>query len=558
MSSSGSSSPSSRSPSPLSVRLGGSPDAMLFHNNHLNMNQNDSNNNPPGFERPPALHSSIFSLQRTGRPSWAERGRQAPRRSAVVPDWQTTSCRVADRGRHVLETGLWSDCDFIVGTFPHIKIFHCHKIFLAMASPVFEAMFFGGLAETRREIKISDVQPEAFASMLEYVYTDEIHLSSFELVCDICYAAKKYMLADLVEECTKFLWRDLYPRNACRALEFASLFEEPVLQEKALQVIAHQTLDVIEDPTWEDIEATTLAVVLSKDSLAAPEVVIFEAMERWATRECERRGLVANGATKRVALGDTLYLIRYLTLSAAEFAAGPAQSGILLQQESFSILMNISCPGSWELPEHMVGMAAPRRAPGRLVEAPAVDLGRRHWCKRAMMQSAQEPHCLNTSILDCSVTFTVDKDVWVHGLEVPSQVTDVPEQITLEMMQPPLEGLPLLSCTGSGYNELLYAHLLDGEGQRLTYTHFTAKVNWNSMIEITFNRSVRLNKNKVYRIGMVLNKVGWYPMGICTRRVNCEGSFFTFCVGQPNDTLRDGLIRSLIFSRIDNIGWSTC
>ena len=43
----------------------------------------------------------------------------------------------------------------------------------------------------------------------------------------------------------------------------------------------------------------------------------------------------------------------------------------------------------------------------------------------------QEPHCLNTSILDCSVTFTVDKDVWVHGIEVPSQVTDVPEELTV-------------------------------------------------------------------------------------------------------------------------------
>jgi hypothetical protein len=27
-----------------------------------------------------------------------------------------------------------------------------------------------------------------------------------------------------------------------------------------------------------------------------------------------------------------------------------------------------------------------------------------------------------------------------------------------------------------GYNELLYAHLLDSDGARLTYTHFTAKV----------------------------------------------------------------------------------
>jgi hypothetical protein len=75
--------------------------------------------------------------------------------------------------------------------------FHCHKMFLAMSSPVFEAMFYGGLAETAREIKILDVQPDAFAALLDYIYTDQLQLNSFELVCDICYAAKKYMLPDL-------------------------------------------------------------------------------------------------------------------------------------------------------------------------------------------------------------------------------------------------------------------------------------------------------------------------------------------------------------------------
>ena len=60
-----------------------------------------------------------------------------------------------------------------------IQIFHCHKMFLAMASPVFEAMFYGGLAETKREIKILDVQPEAFSAMLSYVYTDEVHLTRY-------------------------------------------------------------------------------------------------------------------------------------------------------------------------------------------------------------------------------------------------------------------------------------------------------------------------------------------------------------------------------------------
>ena len=50
-------------------------------------------------------------------------------------------------------------------------------MFLAMSSPVFEAMFYGGLAETKREIKISDVQPDAFSCMLEYIYTDEVNLT---------------------------------------------------------------------------------------------------------------------------------------------------------------------------------------------------------------------------------------------------------------------------------------------------------------------------------------------------------------------------------------------
>lgn len=44
------------------------------------------------------------------------------------------------------------------------------------------------------------------------------------------------MLPHLVGECTNYLWQDLFPKNACRAYEFAKLFEEPVLMDKCLQV----------------------------------------------------------------------------------------------------------------------------------------------------------------------------------------------------------------------------------------------------------------------------------------------------------------------------------
>lgn len=308
--------------------------------------------------------------------------------------------------------------------------------------------------------------------------------------------------------------------------------------DKSLQIITYETIEVLTESTWEDVEHSTVVAVLARESLSAPETLLFEAVVRWSIRECERRGVEPTADKQRMAAGEALFLIRYLVFTAAEFAAGPAQSGLLSQQESFSLLVNISCPGSWALPEHISRISEIRRNPELQLEG-SLDTGTRYWCKRAMMQ---EPHCLNTSILDCSVTFTVDRDVFIHGIEVPSQVTDIP-------VNQQLEGVPVVPHSANGYNELLYAHLLDKDGARLTYTHFTAKVNWNSMIEISFNRAVLIQANKLYRIGMVLNKVGWYPMGVCTRRVNCDSCFFTFCVGQPNDTLRDGLIRSIIFSR---------
>lgn len=45
--------------------------------------------------------------------------------------------------------------------------FEAHKLILSMSSPVFATMFNGGLPETQSPIKIVDVQPEAFKSMLE-------------------------------------------------------------------------------------------------------------------------------------------------------------------------------------------------------------------------------------------------------------------------------------------------------------------------------------------------------------------------------------------------------
>lgn len=263
-------------------------------------------------------------------------------------DWQISRDKLTERGRYILETGQWADCKFIVGQEPQQKILEGHKLFLAMSSPVFEAMFYGTMAEKVDPIPIRDVQPEAFKTLLEYIYTDKINLGSFELACELCYCAKKYMLPYLVKECTKFLWSDLTSNKACRAYEFAKLFEEPVLMEKCLSIICNNTIQVLNEKNWEEVEIGTIITVFEQDELNVDsEIELFISIERWAKAECLRKSLdPLDGKSLRSVIGNALSKIRFLTLTPQQFADGPGKSLLLSRDEAFAILMNVSSSGN--------------------------------------------------------------------------------------------------------------------------------------------------------------------------------------------------------------------
>ncbi|KOC67580.1 BTB/POZ domain-containing protein 6-A [Habropoda laboriosa] len=502
-------------------------------------------------------------------------------------DWQIKKQKLLERSQYLLETGQWSDCKFIVGQEPHQQTLKGHKLFLAMSSPVFEAMFFGGMAEKNDLIPIRDVQPEAFKALLEYIYTDRVDLNSFELACELCYCAKKYMLPSLVEACTKYLWSDVSPKKACRAYEFAKLFEEPVLMDKCLHIICTKTNEVLKEPNWEEIEFGTLLTVLEQENLQInSEMELFNAVERWAKAECTRKSLDSNdGKSLKSVIGNALSKIRFLSLNPQEFAEGTGMSPLLTQDETFAILMNILCTGNTTpMPEgfstNLQGRAnlhldifgkyrsarprsncsyiqyvgssnTLRNTPPIIIEngvrkdaenlsvnnsSPViveggVRDGPKYYCQRVVLHPS---HCVNTNVLDCSVTFSVDKNICVLGVQIPTQIL---RPFAFQARD------DLIS-----YNEILYAHLLDSDNTRLTYTHFTTKADFNSLVEITFNRPVYIQRNKVYRVGVVFNKLGWYPMGVCTENVLCNSVFFTFGVGNSSDDVRNGLIRSIVFT----------
>lgn len=503
-------------------------------------------------------------------------------------DWQISKQKISERGRYLLETGQWSDCKFIVGQEPYQETLKGHKLFLAMSSPVFEVMFYGGMAEKNDPIQIRDVHPDAFKALLEYIYTDRVSLNSFELTCELCYCAKKYMLPSLMEECKQYLGLDLSPKKACRAYEFAKFFEEPMLMEKCLQMIRTRTKEVLEEPNWEEVELGTVITVLEEDSLEInSELELFTAVERWAKAECTRKSLdPTDGKCLKSVLGNALSKIRFLTLTPQEFAESPGMSPLLTQQEAFAIVMNILCKeNKAPLPEGFSSDTRNRAAlvkalPGQLSNCPIKGVsisyyntfehsspyrhqtcfinggeasnslhnnasssslvaedgirdGAKYYCLRTIHETQ---HCLNSNVLDCSLTFSVDKNIYVIGVQVPTQIANVTSSLHQNLLHDTL------------YTEILYAHLLDPDGSRLTYTHFSTKVNVGTLVEITFNRPAYIEKHKIYRVGVVFNKVGWYPMGLCTQHVDCGSVFFSFGIGNTDHSVRGGLIRSIVFS----------
>lgn len=91
-----------------------------------------------------------------------------------------------------------------------------------------------------------------------------------------------------------------------------------------------------------DIDSETLASVLSRETLNCKETVLFEGALAWAGAECLRRDMEPTPSSKRQVLGEVLHLVRLPTMDLDEFANGPAQSGILTQNETIDIFLHFT------------------------------------------------------------------------------------------------------------------------------------------------------------------------------------------------------------------------
>ena len=256
---------------------------------------------------------------------------------AAEENWQTELSTIAEKTAFIFNKELLSDVKFVVqmstDESDSKKVIPAHKFVLAINSPVFFAMFYGQMAETKDSIELPDCEYESLLELFRFLYSDNVNLSGSN-VMQVLYLANKYMVPLLGEKCTEYLRNNLKASNVFCILPHAQKFEDKDLEDRCWEVIERQTEEAVTSDEFVSVERSVIESVVKREALNVTEVELFKAVDRWATKECERQGVTSDGETKRRILGEEIVKgIRFPLIPQKDFASVVFDSRILNYEE---------------------------------------------------------------------------------------------------------------------------------------------------------------------------------------------------------------------------------
>ena len=236
----------------------------------------------------------------------------------------------------------FSDVKFVVrkmdGESESKYVLPAHKFVLSISSPVFEAMFYGELAETKDSIELPDCEYESLLELFRYMYSDEVNLNGSN-VMGVLYLAKKYMVPSLADKCTDFLQGKLDASNVFSILPKAYQYDEKKLVKRCWTVIDERSEEAIKSEGFATLERSLIEEAVKRDTLNIEEVELFKAVDSWATKKCKEEGLAADGSVKRKLLGENIVkAIRFPVMKQQDFAGVVLDTKILTQDEAFDVV----------------------------------------------------------------------------------------------------------------------------------------------------------------------------------------------------------------------------
>ncbi|KAJ3696619.1 hypothetical protein LUZ61_000324 [Rhynchospora tenuis] len=147
---------------------------------------------------------------------------------------------------YLLENEEGSDVIFSLNE----ETFVAHKTVLAARSPVFRAQFFGPMKESKADlIKIEEMRPAVFKTMLHFIYTDMLPPGedvSLEMAQHLLIAADRYGLDRLKAICAELLFKGVDAKTAATTLALAMRHSCGPLKDFCIDFVAsREILDTV-------------------------------------------------------------------------------------------------------------------------------------------------------------------------------------------------------------------------------------------------------------------------------------------------------------------------
>ena len=155
-------------------------------------------------------------------------------------------------------------------------------------------MLFGEMTKEssyKSEIKIPDCEYHSFLELLRYIYAGHADITG-ETVMGVLYAATKYILPGLSDQCIQFLSREMDPTNACTILMQSYLFDQRSLQRTCLRFIDENAAEVLASDDFIQLDRNTLKMILKRDF----NVMLDARVPKWKQRRTSWLGRAAQGA----------------------------------------------------------------------------------------------------------------------------------------------------------------------------------------------------------------------------------------------------------------------
>ena len=413
---------------------------------------------------------------------------------AAEDNWQTKLPTLVERTAFIFNSKILSDVKFVVpvsiGESESKKVIPAHKFVLAISSPVFFAMFYGRIAETKDSIELPDCEYESLLELFRFLYTDQVNLSGSN-VMQVLYLANKYMVPSLGEKCTEYLRDNLKASNVFCILPHAQKFEDKDLEDRCWEVIDEQTEEAVTSDEFMSVERSVVESVVKREVLNVTEVELFKAVDRWATKECERRGMTSHGETKRRILGEEIVKgIRFPLIPQKDFASVVYDSRILNYEELGNMIKYYNGISTTPLP---------------FLQASRMD-STMHRCYRFQTFNSPGERWWYSGNTDC-VILTVKKPVKLYGVQhFGSESGEY--TVTTDIVDP-VDNTSLVSRTGNYTSEKSDTHAYYG-------------------FDVLFDRPVILKADKEYKVkSLIKGPNSWYSEDGQTS-VECQGVQFTF------------------------------